>query len=75
MPREHPYDEAASEIVTWLDEAPSYYAEAMKGGHDAPFSAKTTEQQKLEYYKRQVFRPSWTVRRTTRSRTPRVGRC
>jgi len=55
MPREHPYDEAASEIVRWLDEAPSYYAEAMKGGHDAPFSAKTTEQQKLEYFKRQVF--------------------
>lgn len=55
MASRHPYDEVADEIVQWLTEEPAYFAEAMRGGHDAPFSAKTTEDQKLDYYRRQVF--------------------
>lgn len=55
MSKRHPWDEAADEVSQWLTESPAYYAEAMKGGYDAPFGAKTTEEQKLEYYKRQAF--------------------
>lgn len=55
MPRQHPWDEAAQEVVQWLNDEPAYYAEALRGGHAAPFSASTTEDQKLDYYRRQVF--------------------
>jgi hypothetical protein len=51
----HPFDEAVSEILDWLTDEPAYYAEALRGGHAAPFGADVTEAQKLEYYQRQVF--------------------
>jgi hypothetical protein len=58
MPTEpsHPYDGVAEEMLHWLTEESKYYAEALRGGHRAPFAAEITEQQKLEYYRRQMFR-------------------
>jgi len=48
-------DEVADEILHWLEEEPDYYIEALRGGHQTPFSAEVSEPQKLEYYRRQVF--------------------
>jgi hypothetical protein len=55
MPDIHPMDEAAAEITRWLEEEPSYYAEALRGGRGTPFAANTSEAEKLDYYARQVF--------------------
>lgn len=58
-PRRHPWDDMADEITSWLDTEPEYYAQALLAGHDPPFGAQggagINEQQKLDYYKRQVF--------------------
>ena len=58
-PNRHPWDDAADEVTTWLNDESKYYAEALLAGHSAPFgaegSASISERDKLEYYKRQVF--------------------
>lgn len=51
----HPWDLAAADLTHWLENEPDYYIAALKGGYRSPFSANTSEQQKLEYYRRQVF--------------------
>src|SRR4029450_9509423 len=56
MPREHMYDEIANDLSLWLDQTANEVALAFAPGR-APFSAKITEQQKLEYYKERLFNP------------------
>ncbi len=51
----HPYDGIAQDLFDWLTGEVDYYVEALKGGHRAPFAADTSEQQKREYYLRQMF--------------------
>lgn len=51
----HPWDEVSDELLTWLTEEPEYYVEALRSGHQTPFSADVSEQDKLDYYRRQVF--------------------
>jgi len=51
----HPFDEIADEVLTWLNEEPEYFIEALRGGHQTPFSADVSEAQKMDYYRRQVF--------------------
>lgn len=63
----HPWDLAAADLVDWLEEEPKYYVEALKGGYRAPFSAGVSEDQKLDYYRRQVFM-------TNNDGTPDYGR-
>jgi hypothetical protein len=54
-PSKHPFDEIADEVLTWLNEEPEYFIEALRGGHQTPFSADVSESQKMDYYRRQVF--------------------
>src|SRR4030095_2972854 len=56
MPREHMYDEIANDLSLWLDQTANEVALAFAPGR-APFSAKITEQQKLEYYRSRLFNP------------------
>jgi hypothetical protein len=53
--RTHPWDLAAQDLTDWLENEPSYYVDALRAGYRAPFSAKVSEQQKLDYYRRQIF--------------------
>jgi hypothetical protein len=55
MPSQHPLDDVADELLDWLQTESAYYVEALKGGHRAPFAAPVNEQQKTDYYTRQVF--------------------
>lgn len=55
MPDIHPWDDAAAVIVQWLTDEPLWYAEALRAGHATPFAASVSEDQKLDYYRRQVF--------------------
>jgi len=55
MPAMHPWDLAALDIQHWLTNEPAYYVDALKGGYKTPFAADVNEQQKLDYYRRQVF--------------------
>lgn len=52
---EHPYDSIADELGDWMNGEVDYYVEAMRGGHRAPFSADVSEQDKLDYYRRQMY--------------------
>lgn len=52
---EHPYDSIAEELGDWMNGEVDYYVEAMRGGHRAPFSADVSEQEKLDYFRRQMF--------------------
>jgi len=53
--RRHPFDNVASELVDWIQRETPYYVEAMRAGNDTPFSAPVSEEQKREYYTRQMF--------------------
>jgi hypothetical protein len=55
VPAIHPWDLAAADLTYWLENEPSYYVDALRAGYRTPFSADVTEQQKLDYYRRQIF--------------------
>ena len=55
---EHPWEQVAADLTSWLDTEASWYADAMRGGHRSPFAAKTTESDKLDYYRRKMFQES-----------------
>jgi hypothetical protein len=52
---EHPYDAIAQDLFSWQEDMVSWTTEAMRGGHRAPFSAATSEKEKQDYYRRQMF--------------------
>lgn len=52
---QHPYDSVAEELARWINDEPSYYAQALTAGYRAPFSAKVSESDKLNYYKRMFY--------------------
>jgi hypothetical protein len=54
--KEHPYDAIASDLFDWMQGEVDYHVQAMQGGYRAPFSAETSEADKLEYYRRQVYK-------------------
>lgn len=60
---EHPYDGIADDLFSWQEEMVSWATEAIKAGHRSPFSAPVSERDKLEYYRRQMFKvdPDGTV--------------
>jgi hypothetical protein len=59
----HPLDGVADELKDWITGEAKYYAEALKGGHRAPFSAPVNEQEKRQYFARQLFteKPDGTI--------------
>ncbi len=63
-PKEHPFDGVADEISTWIEEESKWYADALRGpGYRSPFAAPVTEEQKTDYYRRQMFQemPDGTI--------------
>ena len=55
MPSTHPWDLAAQDLTDWLENEPDYYIQALRAGYRTPFAADVSEQQKLDYYRRQIF--------------------
>ena len=53
-------DLVATDLAVWLDRMSSEIALAMAPQGQAPFSAPLSEEQKLEYYKNQLFNPDGT---------------
>jgi hypothetical protein len=51
----HPWDLVSEDLKNWLETEPQYYIDQLKGGFRSPFSADVSEQEKLDYYRRQVF--------------------
>ena len=49
-------DDVASDLAAWIDKTADDVASAFAPGR-APFSANLTEEQKLEYYRQQLFNP------------------
>lgn len=57
--REHPLDSLADELYEWMEGEVSYFTDTLRGpSQRAPFSAETSEQQKNDYYARQMFKTS-----------------
>jgi hypothetical protein len=52
----HPFDAIASDLFDWMQGEVDYHVQAIQGGYRAPFSAETSEADKLEYYRRQVYK-------------------
>jgi hypothetical protein len=63
----HPYDGVANELLDWLTTESQWYANALRGGDRAPFSAETSEREKLDFYRAQMFQvaPDGTVQYDT----------
>ena len=58
MPLErNPLDKLADELADWADVVSTQIADSLMGGFAAPGAARLSEQQKLEYYSRQLFNP------------------
>lgn len=60
MPQQTLLDNVASQLAIWLDTEATRIAAAMAPQGVAPFAAQTSEQEKLEYYKAQLFNPDGT---------------
>jgi hypothetical protein len=53
---EHAWDGVATDLVDWLETESKWYADAMRGGSQrSPFAAQTSEAEKLDYYRRQMY--------------------
>lgn len=50
-------DLIATDLAEWIDQMANQISAAMLGGAAAPFAARLTEDQKLDYYSRQLFNP------------------
>lgn len=57
MPQPNPLDLVATDIAYWIDSEAEQIAAALIGGMAAPFSARVSEKDKLEYYTAQLFNP------------------
>ena len=58
MPLErNPLDKLADELASWADVVSSQIADSLMGGFAAPGAARLSEQQKMDYYTRQLFEP------------------
>lgn len=53
-------EDVANDLAVWIDQTASEVALAFTAGGHAPFAAPVTEEQKLEYYKNQLFNPDGT---------------
>lgn len=60
---EHPFDGIADDLFDWMNGEVAYHVEALRGGYRDPFSAPTSEKDKLDYYRRQMFQtaPDGTI--------------
>lgn len=61
--REHPLDGIADDLFDWMNQEVDYHVEAMRGGYRSPFSAELSEKDKLDYFRRQMYKtqPDGTV--------------
>jgi len=60
-------DLIAADIAVWIDSMADDIAAAMLGGASAPFAARLTEEQKLDFYTRQLFNPDGTPNQAGRN--------
>jgi hypothetical protein len=65
-PQQTMMDEVANDLALWIDETATNIALAFAPTR-APFAAKTTEQQKLEYYRSRLFNPDGSPNEQGRS--------
>jgi hypothetical protein len=61
--QQHPFDGIADDLFDWMNGEVDYHVEAMRGGYRDPFSAATSERDKLDYFRRQMYKtkPDGTV--------------
>jgi hypothetical protein len=65
---------AAEDLKSFLETEPPILARAFTKGGRAPFSARTDERTKIEYYRSQFFNPDGTPNEVGRAQTlNRVG--
>ena len=57
MPQQTQLDAVANDLAVWIDQTATRIAAAMAPQGVAPFAAQITDEQKLEYYKAQLFNP------------------
>jgi hypothetical protein len=60
MPNRTMLDDVANDLALWIDDTANQIALALSPQGVSPFAAQITEQQKLEYYKNQLFNPDGT---------------
>lgn len=51
----HPLDEIGDEVAAWLEEEADYYVKELVGDYRTPFAAKTSETDKLGFYRRAFY--------------------
>jgi len=60
MPSQNILDAVATDLAVWLDQESTRIAAAMAPQGTAPFAANLSEEQKLQYYRAQLFNPDGT---------------
>lgn len=62
MPRQSSnlLDLVAEDLSQWIDRVANDLAESMMAGGQAPFSVPVSEQQKLDFYRTELFNPDGT---------------
>lgn len=57
MAEKHIWDQVADDVVKWITTESQYYANAILGTSDAPFSQDVDQDQAKKYYQAQFFNP------------------
>jgi hypothetical protein len=60
-------DEVANDLALWIEQTADEIARAFTPQGVSPFAAQLTEQQKLEYYRAQLFNPDGSPNEAGRS--------
>jgi len=60
MTKLHVWEQVAEELAVWIDDMAEQVADGLLGGGRSPFGAELSEEEKLDYYERQVFNPDGT---------------
>jgi hypothetical protein len=60
MPRQHTLDTLVDDVAQWIEDTADFLAESMLEDGVAPFEARLTEQQRLDYFTRLLFNDDGT---------------
>lgn len=60
MAGQHIADQLAEEIVAWLDSTAEAVADALRGSPFSPQVVQTTAEERLDYFRAQLFNPDGT---------------
>jgi hypothetical protein len=66
-PKQHLFDELATDLAQWIEDTADALADAMSDGGQVPFAAVVPQAQKVEYFREQLYLPDGSLNQPGRA--------